>query len=77
MSESVNHDALLARLAPPAKVARAAGEKAMAYFQQRDSLVAETKHDLQAAASTVDRVVVQLIEPSRRAQHRHDGTLVD
>jgi len=75
MSESVTNNALLARLALAERVARAGGEKALAYFHQRDSLVVETKFDLQDVVSQADREVEQLIDQQIRAEYPDDGFL--
>lgn len=74
MSETVN-DPLLTRLKLAENVARAGGEKALSYFHQRDTLVVETKHDLQDVVSRADREVEQMIDQHIRAQFPDDGFL--
>ena len=55
---------------------RAGGrEKALAYFNQRDMLVVETKHDLQDVVSRADREVEQMIDQQIRASFPDDGFL--
>lgn len=67
--------ALKARLNLAEEVARAAGAKALEYFHQRDSLVVETKYDLQDVVSRADREVEQMIDKLIRAQFPDDGFL--
>ncbi len=74
MSDTKN-DALQSRLLLAERVARAGGEKALAYFNQRDTLVVETKHDLQDVVSRADREVEQMIDQQIRASFPDDGFL--
>lgn len=67
--------ALKARLNLAEEVARVAGAKALEYFHQRDSLVVETKYDLQDVVSRADREVEQMIDKLIRAQFPDDGFL--
>ena len=52
---------LEARLALAAAVAHEAGAVALDYFKRRDTLVIETKRDLQDVVSIADREVENLI----------------
>ena len=61
MSE-LDSDPLLSRLILAEKVARAGGAKALEYFHQRETLVVETKYDLQDVVSSADREGEQSIE---------------
>ncbi|MCP6341405.1 inositol monophosphatase, partial [Klebsiella pneumoniae] len=55
--------------------ARAGGAKALEYFHQRETLVVETKYDLQDVVSRADREVEQMIDQQIRAQFADDGFL--
>lgn len=66
---------LMARLALAEEVARAGGETAFRYFQQRETLVVETKHDAQDVVSIADREVEQMISQRIRAVFPADGFL--
>jgi len=68
-------DALKARLHLAEEVARAGGAKALEYFHQRDSLVVETKYDLQDVVSRADREVEQMIDQQIRVHFPDDGFL--
>lgn len=74
MSETLS-SALQARRELAEQVARAGGEKALAWFRQRDSLVVETKYDLQDVVSRADREVEQLIAEQIRLRFPQDGFL--
>jgi len=74
MSETLN-SALQARLMLAEQVARAGGKSALAWFEQRDTLVIETKYDLQDVVSRADRDVEQLIDQQIREQFPQDGFL--
>lgn len=66
---------LLTRLALAEVVARTGGEVALNWFHQRETLVVETKHDLQDVVSRADREVEQLIAARIREQFPQDGFL--
>ncbi|MDO6408764.1 inositol monophosphatase family protein [Pantoea phytobeneficialis] len=72
---NVEHNALLTRLALAEEVARAGGAAALRWFEQRDSLVVETKHDLQDVVSRADREVEQMIGQRMRENFPDDGFL--
>jgi len=74
MSDTGLH-ALKTRLHLAEAAARAGGAKALEYFHQRDSLVVETKYDLQDVVSRADRDVEQMIDKQIRAQFPDDGFL--
>ncbi len=54
------------RLALAEQAARAAGDKALDYFNRRESLVIETKRDAQDVVSIADREVELLIREANR-----------
>ncbi|MFP3481107.1 hypothetical protein SB780_40320, partial [Burkholderia sp. SIMBA_057] len=56
-----SHDEIMARLALAEAVAREGGATALSYFNRRETLVVETKYDLQDVVSIADREVEQLI----------------
>ncbi|MCE0491148.1 inositol monophosphatase family protein [Pantoea sp. Mb-10] len=70
-----HYTALSARLALAEQVARAGGDKALAWFNQRDTLQVETKYDLQDVVSRADREVEQFISQEIRAHFPEDGFL--
>lgn len=74
MSE-LNKGALMERLALAEKTARAGGALALSWFNQRESLVIETKKDLQDVVSIADREVEQMIDRQIRAAFASDGFL--
>jgi len=67
--------ALKARLHLAEEVARAGGAKALEYFHRRDTLVVETKYDLQDVVSRADREVEQMIDQQIRSLFPDDGFL--
>ncbi|WP_343463314.1 inositol monophosphatase family protein [Pantoea sp.] len=69
------HNALDARLALAEQVARNGGDKALAWFHQRDTLQVETKYDLQDVVSRADREVEQFIRQAIQAHFPDDGFL--
>ncbi len=70
MSESISQRLTLAEQA-----ARAAGDKALDYFNRRESLVIETKRDAQDVVSIADREVELLIREQIARQFPDDGFL--
>lgn len=66
---------LSARLALAEAVARSGGAVALDYFNRRETLVIETKHDLQDVVSIADREVEQLIAARIRDTFPDDGFL--
>ncbi|MEM6051927.1 inositol monophosphatase [Erwinia sp. P7711] len=67
--------ALLARLALAEETARAAGQLALSWFNQRDSLIVETKKDAQDVVSQADREVEEMIDQRIRQAWADDGFL--
>ncbi|WP_312239558.1 inositol monophosphatase family protein [Pantoea sp.] len=74
MSE-IDNNALMTRLALAEETARDAGNLALSWFHQRDSLVVETKKDLQDVVSRADREVEQMIDARIRERFAEDGFL--
>lgn len=70
-----SHDEIMARLALAEAVAREGGATALSYFNRRETLVVETKYDLQDVVSRADREVEQMIDQQIRAQFADDGFL--
>lgn len=66
---------ILARLALAQVIARAAGAKALDYFDRRDQLVIEDKANPQDVVSIADREVEQLIRAEIAARYPDDGVL--
>ncbi|QFY62863.1 inositol monophosphatase (plasmid) [Rhizobium grahamii] len=66
---------LPARLALAQAIAREAGAVALDYFNRRDTLVIETKRDLQDVVSVADREVEELIRARILAAYADDGIL--
>ena len=66
---------LLSRLTLAEEVARSGGAMALNYFNQRETLVVETKYDLQDVVSIADRDVEQLIAARIREAFPEDGFL--
>lgn len=66
---------LSARLAVAREIAREAGALALDYFNRRDSLVVETKRDMQDLVSVADRDVETLIRNRVSAAFPEDGFL--
>ena len=69
------HDEMMSRLALAEAVARAGGATALSYFSRRDTLVVETKYDLQDVVSIADREVEQTIADRIREAFPDDGFL--
>ncbi|OON41372.1 inositol monophosphatase [Izhakiella australiensis] len=70
-----NQNHLQQRLALAEELARAGGEAALGWFHRRESLVIETKHDLQDVVSKADREVEQMIAARVRERFPDDGFL--
>ncbi|EIB98790.1 inositol monophosphatase [Enterobacteriaceae bacterium EKM102V] len=70
-----SHDEIMARLAVAEAVAREGGATALSYFNRRETLVVETKYDLQDVVSIADRDVEQQIAAHLRAAFPDDGFL--
>ena len=70
-----SHDEIMARLALAEAVAREGGAKALSYFNRRETLVVETKYDLQDVVSIADRDVEQMIAAAIREAFPDDGFL--
>jgi myo-inositol-1(or 4)-monophosphatase len=66
---------LEARLALAETIAREAGELAFDYFQRRETLIIETKRDLQDLVSIADRDVENLIRGRIHEAHPQDSIL--
>ncbi|OEC93521.1 MULTISPECIES: inositol monophosphatase [unclassified Rhizobium] len=66
---------LEARLALAEAIARDAGKLAFDYFQRRETLIIETKRDLQDLVSIADREVENLIRGRIREAHPQDSIL--
>lgn len=66
---------LEARLALAQTLAQEAGTKALDYFNRRETLVIETKGDLQDVVSIADRDVEQLIRARVSEAFADDGFL--
>ncbi len=66
---------LPARLALAQAIAREAGAVALDYFNRRETLVVETKRDLQDVVSIADREVEELIRARILATYGDDGIL--
>jgi myo-inositol-1(or 4)-monophosphatase len=66
---------ILARLALAQAIGRAAGVKALDYFNRRDQLVIEEKANPQDVVSSADREVEQLIRAEIAALYPDDGVL--
>ncbi|EFM20676.1 inositol monophosphatase family protein [Pantoea eucalypti] len=70
-----SHDEIMARLALAEAVAREGGATALGWFNRRDTLVVETKYDLQDVVSIADREVEQLIASRIKDAFPDDGFL--
>src|SRR5690606_37513267 len=66
---------ILARFALAQAIARAAGVKALDYFNHRDQLVIEDKANAQDVVSIADRETEQLIRAEIAALYPDDGVL--
>ncbi|MDP9812686.1 myo-inositol-1(or 4)-monophosphatase [Rhizobium tibeticum] len=66
---------LKARLVRAEEIARVAGALALDYFNRRETLVVETKRDLQDVVSIADREVENLIRSRVRQVYPNDGIL--
>ncbi|MEZ2126275.1 MULTISPECIES: inositol monophosphatase family protein [unclassified Sinorhizobium] len=66
---------LKARLALTEEIAEEAGSLALEYFNRRETLIVETKRDLQDVVSIADREVENLIRARLREAYPDDGIL--